>query len=175
MRVLSFDPAASFGWCVLDDGAYVDGGAEVFKHPTQRHLKAGVHPSQKWLDAHVWMGRTIRGFAPDFVFCEDVRRHAGTIAAHHYGYYRLTLEAWCASSGVRFVGIGVGQWKKLLGVGGSAAKEIVLDAVQHRFAGVEFITHDHSDACGIAAAGSLLVAENRLNELRAKPKAKKSK
>lgn len=170
MRVLGFDPAASFGWCVLDDGSYVDGGAEVFKRPTASRIKAGVHPSRKWLEAHSWVGRTITGFAPDFVFCEDVRRHAGTIAAHHYGYYRLTLEAWCAASGVPFYGIGVGQWKKLLGVGGNAPKDIVLDEVQRRFTGIEIVTHDHSDACGIAAAGSLLVAEGQLHTLTSKSK-----
>ncbi len=165
MRVLAFDPAASCGWCVLDGGTYVDGGTEVFRAPTIKELKAGAHPQRKWLHAHEWLVQTVRGFNPDLVFCEDVHRHAGTTAAHHYGFYRLTIEAACAGNGVEFHPIGVNVWKSLIGVSGSADKDIVLDEVQRRFTGVDFLTHDHSDACGIAVAGHLLASEDRLAEL----------
>lgn len=175
MRILAFDPASSCGWCVLDDGAYVDGGTEVFSYPTAKQEREGVPRGRKWDDARRWISETITHTHPDAVFCEDVLRHTGTLAAHAYGYLRLSIEADCCRSKVPFYSVGVGVWKKTIGVSGNADKQIVLDEVQRRFAGVEFLTHDHSDATGIALAGHQLLTQGRLDELQPKAKSKKTR
>lgn len=174
MRVLGLDPAASSGWCVIEDGAYFDGGTEEFTNPTQRQLKKGVHRGSKWLGACEWYFDIIAEYKPNYIFIEDVKGHTGTLAAQQYGFYRYTAEAAAAGHLCPFVPIGVGVWKKELGVGGGAAKEMVMSEMQRRFTGVNFVTHDHSDAAGIAFVGYKLVIEDRLAELEPKRKPRKA-
>ena len=78
---------------------------------------------------------------------EDVRRHAGTDAAHCYGGFRAVLEMFCEHHGIEYSGVGVGTWKKAFTGNGAASKDVVKDRCQQ----LGFVTKasDESDALGI--------------------------
>lgn len=60
------------------------------------------------------------------VFFEEVRRHAGTDAAHVYGGLMATLTAWCEENGVPYQGVPVGTIKKHFTNNGNASKELMI-------------------------------------------------
>jgi Holliday junction resolvasome RuvABC endonuclease subunit len=173
MRVIGLDPGASFGWCVLEDDLYLDGGAEVFAFPSPAQQRKGSTKGKKWADAALWLRTTLTYYQPDYAFLEDVRHHSSVLAGHSYGFYRYTAEAICHDLSIPFVPIGVGQWKEVAAAKGSADKDVVLTAMQARFAGVQFVGNDHSDAAGIATGGSHYLNANKLSTLTQKAGGKK--
>lgn len=64
------------------------------------------------------------GFA--HVFFEEVRRHAGTDAAHAYGGFLATLTAWCEEHEVPYEGLPVGEIKKAFTGNGNASKALMI-------------------------------------------------
>jgi Holliday junction resolvasome RuvABC endonuclease subunit len=152
MKVIGLDPGGSFGWCVLtEDMRYVDGGTEKHK------LRARDPKAKRWRDMSDWLRKLLEEHEPQLVAIESVRRHAGVLAAHAYGFYRYTAEAHCFDLGIPIHALEVGQWKKLSAKKGSASKMTVEEAVSERFPDVEIKSNDHSDAIGIAmAAASIL-------------------
>lgn len=66
------------------------------------------------------------------VYFEEVRRHAGTDAAHVYGGMLATLTAWCEEQDpkVPYEGVPVGSIKKYLTGKGNADKAMMIAAVQ---------------------------------------------
>lgn len=66
------------------------------------------------------------------VFFEEVRRHAGTDAAHVYGGLMGTLTAWCEEKGVPYEGLPVGEIKKSWTGNGNASKALMMDECDKR-------------------------------------------
>lgn len=66
------------------------------------------------------------------VFFEEVRRHAGTDAAHVYGGLMATLTAWCEEHGIPYEGLPIGEWKKRWCGNGNASKEAVKAECERR-------------------------------------------
>lgn len=64
---------------------------------------------------------------------EEVRRHAGTSAAHIYGGFLAVLTAWCENHIVPYVGVPVGTIKKFATGSGNASKEDVIRSVRDRW------------------------------------------
>jgi Holliday junction resolvasome RuvABC endonuclease subunit len=64
------------------------------------------------------------------VYFEEVRRHAGTDAAHAYGGFLATLTAWCEHRQIPYAGIPVGQIKKHATNQGNASKADMIAAMQ---------------------------------------------
>lgn len=60
---------------------------------------------------------------PGVVVFEEVRRHAGTDAAHVYGGLMATLTAWCEDQKIPYSGVPVGVIKKHWTGKGNADKE----------------------------------------------------
>lgn len=165
-KVLGIDPGANCGWAVLDGDAYTRGGTEKFKMPTAAQQRKGVPRGQKWLDFSNWAQDLVLFERPDMVVVEDVRRHASTLAAHSYGFYRYTLESVCASRAVPFYPIGVGVWKKIATDSGASGKKAIMEQIGDVFPDIQFDSDDHSDAVGIAfAARQLSMQEGALEAL----------
>lgn len=173
MRVLAFDPGASLGFCLMENGAYIDGGSEEFVYPTPAQQRKGIAKGRKWWQLGEFISSTIQQYQPEFIFVEDVKRHSSVLAAHSFGFIFHTIEAFAYGETIPFYSIGVGVWKKLATGSGNADKDLILSAMQARFTGVSFLTHDHSDACGIAFAASTMILEGRLSELVASAGGKK--
>lgn len=65
---------------------------------------------------------------------EEVRRHAGTDAAHRYGGLQATLTAWCEENGVPYESVPVGTIKKHWTGNGNASKDMMIaEAVKRGF------------------------------------------
>lgn len=60
------------------------------------------------------------------VVFEEVRRHAGTDAAHVYGGLMATLQAWCEEHTIPYEGVPVGTIKKSWTGIGNAGKELMI-------------------------------------------------
>ncbi|WP_428544039.1 hypothetical protein [Profundibacter sp.] len=66
------------------------------------------------------------------IWFEEVRRHAGTDAAHVYGGLMATLTAWAEMRGVPYQGVPVGTIKKHATGKGNASKAMMIEAAQAR-------------------------------------------
>jgi hypothetical protein len=66
------------------------------------------------------------------VVFEEVRRHAGTDAAHVYGGFLATLASWCEEHGIPYQGVPVGTIKRFATGRGNADKAAVIAAMQAR-------------------------------------------
>ena len=63
------------------------------------------------------------------VVFEEVRRHAGTDAAHVYGGFLATLTAWCEGHEVPYQGVPVGTIKRFATGRGNADKAAMIAAM----------------------------------------------
>jgi Holliday junction resolvasome RuvABC endonuclease subunit len=66
------------------------------------------------------------------VHYEEIRRHAGTDAAHLFGGFLATLTAWCEQRAVAYQGVPVGTIKRFIAGKGNADKGAVIAAVRAR-------------------------------------------
>lgn len=139
---LALDLGTDTGWALRRDGTTISGTASFkvgrYEGGGMRYLRF-----QRWLDELARDG-------VDSIWFEEVRRHAGTDAAHVYGGLLATLTAWCEHHGIPYSGIPVGTWKKSLCGKGNASKEMVLDAIKAR--GFSPSGFDESDAIGVLLA-----------------------
>ena len=80
------------------------------------------------------------------IWFEEVRRHAGTDAAHVYGGLMATLTAWAELRGVPFAGVPVGTIKRHATGKGNAPKEAMIASARAR----GFSPADDNEADAIA-------------------------
>ncbi len=90
------------------------------------------------------------------VYFEEVRRHAGTDAAHVYGGLMGQLTAWCEENGIPYAGVPVGAIKKSWTGSGGASKDRMVECAIKR----GFVTHSHDEVDAIA------LLDLKLKELR---------
>lgn len=75
----------------------------------------------------------IRGaYGIGMVAYEEVRRHAGTDAAHRYGGLMATLTAWCEEHDIPYQSTPVGTIKKHFTGKGNAPKELMIAECEKR-------------------------------------------
>lgn len=124
MARLALDLGTNTGWAISRDGVTVSGTASFkvgrYEGGGMRYLRF-----QRWLDE-------MRGTGLDSVWFEEVRRHAGTDAAHVYGGLLATLTAWCEHHDVPYSGIPVGSIKKHATGKGNANKDLMIAAAVAR-------------------------------------------
>ncbi len=122
--ILAIDLGTTTGWAMrLADGAIVSGTMAFrpgrYEGGGMRYLRF-----RSWLD-HLEAG----GKGIGTVFFEEVRRHAGTDAAHVYGGFLAHLTAWCEMRHIPYQGVPVGVIKRHATGKGNAGKEAVITAV----------------------------------------------
>ena len=81
------------------------------------------------------------------IYFEEVRRHAGTTAAHVYGGFKGQLEAWCEENAVPYASIPVGEIKKFWTGKGNASKDMMVASARER--GFDPASEDEADALAI--------------------------
>jgi Holliday junction resolvasome RuvABC endonuclease subunit len=82
-----------------------------------------------------------------YCFYEEVRKHIGTDAAHIYGGYVATLQAWCIENSIQYSGTPVVTIKKHITGKGNASKEEVILSVKQN---CNLFPSDHNEADAIA-------------------------
>lgn len=127
---LALDLGTNTGWAMARDGVTVSGTASFkvgrYEGGGMRYLRF-----QRWLDE-------MAGHGLDSIWFEEVRRHAGTDAAHVYGGLLATLTAWCEHRGIPYSGVPVGSIKKHATGKGNANKDaMIAAAIARGFAPVD--------------------------------------
>ncbi len=122
--ILALDLGTTTGWAMRQNGATTS-GAQSFK--PGRFDGGGMRYLRftRWLDEMATNG--LAG-----VWFEEVRRHAGTDAAHVYGGLMATLTAWCELRGIPYEGVPVGTIKKHATGKGNANKDAMIAAAVAR-------------------------------------------
>jgi Holliday junction resolvasome RuvABC endonuclease subunit len=126
VNILALDLGTQLGWSTRDANGRIRHGSVSF------HAKRNDGPGQRWLrfTAHL---SALKREVGEFHVCyyEDVKRHAGTQAAHAYGAFESHLQVFCDINRIRLEAVGVGQIKKSWTGNGAAKKESMI-AEAHR-------------------------------------------
>jgi crossover junction endodeoxyribonuclease RuvC len=139
--VLALDLGSSTGWALRGADGAITSGVQQFR--PNRFEGGGM----AFLRFNHWLGELAESSGPiTAVFFEEVRAHAGTIAAHVYGGFLAHLEAWAEFRDVPYQGVPVGTIKRFIAGKGNADKQAVIAAVKAR----GFTPADHNEADAIA-------------------------
>ncbi len=125
--ILALDLGTKTGWALSQPGGPVASGTVSFK--PSRYDGGGMRyvRFRAWLDQ---INQTTGSIQT--IHYEEVRRHAGTDAAHIYGGFLACLSAWCEEHGTAYQGVPVGTIKRHIAGKGNAGKEMVMTAVRAR-------------------------------------------
>ena len=125
--ILALDLGTSTGFALQTaDGAIVSGTVS-FK--PSRYDGSGI----RYLRFRGWLDRLVTDVGGvGAVHFEEVRRHAGTDAAHVYGGLLATLTAWCEQHAIAYQGVPVGTIKRFATGKGNADKAAMLAAMRTR-------------------------------------------
>ncbi len=124
--LLALDLGTTTGWAVrLSDGTVVSGTA-AFR--PGRFEGGGM----RYLRFRAWLDELARDHGLGAVYFEEVRRHAGTDAAHLYGGFLAHLTAWCEQRAVPYQGVPVATIKRHATGKGNVDKQAVIAAITAR-------------------------------------------
>jgi hypothetical protein len=139
--LLALDLGTTTGWAMQLAGGRVESGTVSFR--PSRYDGGGI----RYLRFRGWLDSTVADAAGIFaIHFEEVRRHAGTDAAHLYGGFLATLTSWCEQRSIAYQGVPVGTIKRFIAGKGNADKQAVIAAVRER----GFSPADDNEADAIA-------------------------
>ncbi|GAB4276748.1 MAG: hypothetical protein Kow0013_30310 [Pararhodobacter sp.] len=139
--ILALDLGTTTGWALRGFDTLITSGSVSFR--PGRFDGGGM----RYLRFTNWLSEIDRLSGPiAAIWFEEVRRHAGTDAAHVYGGLMATLTAWAELRGVPYEGVPVGTIKKHATGRGNAPKQAMIAAVRAR----GFSPADDNEADAIA-------------------------
>jgi hypothetical protein len=139
--MLALDLGTNTGWAMRGHDGLITTGTASFK--PGRYDGGGM----RYLRFTNWLTELDRLSGPiSAIWFEEVRRHAGTDAAHVYGGLLATLTAWCEERGLAYQGVPVGTIKRHVTGKGNADKAAMIAAVRDR----GFMPADDNEADAIA-------------------------
>jgi hypothetical protein len=140
-NVLALDLGTVTGWALRSQNGGITSGTMTFR--PSRFEGGGM----RYLRFRSWLGdmQRLSGGLQRIVF-EEVRRHAGTDAAHIYGGFLAHLSAWCEERSIPYEGIPVGTIKRFATGKGNAPKDAMIAAIRAR----GFTPTDDNEADAIA-------------------------
>lgn len=118
-KILCLDLGTNTGFAAGSSGAVVSG---TWNLKQSRFDGAGM----RFVKLRTRLNEVQTAYGAEVVFFEEVRRHAGTDAAHAYGGYLAMLQAWCEEHKVPYEGVPVGEIKKSWTGKGNADKAAML-------------------------------------------------
>ena len=140
--ILALDLGTTTGWALRSFDGLITSGTVSFK--PGRFDGGGM----RYLRFTNWLTEIDRLSGPiAAIWFEEVRRHAGTDAAHVFGGLLAVLTSWAELRGVPYQGVPVGTWKRCLCGRGNASKNEVIEAVAAN--GFSSASSDEADALGI--------------------------
>ena len=125
--ILALDLGTKTGWAVQPATGPVQSGTETFR---PNRFEGGGMRYLRFTDWLVEIAMMTSGLHR--VVFEEVRRHAGTDAAHAYGGFLATLTGWCEQHEVPYQGVPVGTIKRFIAGKGNADKAAVIAAIRAR-------------------------------------------
>jgi len=123
--ILALDLGTTLGWALRTSDRVILSGTEVFRQ--DRWSGGGM----RFLRFRHWLDEiAIRTGGLGLLVFEEVRRHAGTDAAHVYGGFLAVLTAWCEERRLPYDGVPVGTIKRHATGKGNAGKDAVIAAMR---------------------------------------------
>ena len=139
--ILALDLGTTTGWALRAANGLITSGTTSFR--PGRYDGGGM----RYLRFTNWLTELDRLSGPiATIWFEEVRRHAGTDAAHVYGGLMATLTAWAELHGIPYAGVSVGTIKRHATGRGNANKQAMIDAARAR----GFSPADDNEADAIA-------------------------
>ena len=125
--ILALDLGTTTGWAIGGGSEHITSGTVSFR--PSRYDGGGIRylRFRSWLDQ---IAIDAGGIAS--IYFEEVRRHAGTDAAHVYAGFLATLTARCEEAGIAYQGVPVGTIKRHVTGKGNADKATVIAAIRAR-------------------------------------------
>ena len=140
--ILALDLGTITGWASLGPNDRIVSGTEDFR---PRRFEGGGMRYLRFQDFLLELATHLAGIQR--VVFEEVRRHAGTDAAHIYGGFLGALTAWCEQHDIPYQGVPVGTIKRHVTGKGNANKAAVIAAVRER--GFDPADDNEADAIAI--------------------------
>ncbi|CAB3914642.1 hypothetical protein LMG26841_05183 [Achromobacter dolens] len=106
VNILALDLGTRLGWALQMRGRPITHGTESFTP------RKSWSPGQRWQRFRTFLHEVVAHNNVHVIAYEDVKRHAGTDAAHAYGAFLALTELVADSHRVRLVPVGVGTIKK---------------------------------------------------------------
>lgn len=140
--MVALDLGTNTGWAFKGRDDIIISGTVSLRHT--RFDGGGM----RYLRFRRWLEQLDIDAGPiEAVYYEEVRRHAGTDAAHGYGGFQGILTAWCEEHLVAYQGVPVGTIKRFIAGKGNADKAAVIDAVRQQ--GFSPVDDNEADAIAI--------------------------
>lgn len=125
--ILALDLGTTTGWAIRSKDGELTSGTVSFR--PSRYEGGGI----RYLRFRTWLNDITHYVgAIGTVYFEEVRRHAGTDAAHVYGGLLATLTAWCEQDEIAYQGVPVGTIKRFATGKGNADKAAMIAAIRAR-------------------------------------------
>ena len=125
--LLAPDLGTTTGWALRGADGLITSGTASFRNG--RFDGGGM----RYLRFTNWLGALDRLSGPvAAIWFEEVRRHAGTDAAHVFGGLMASLTSWAELRGIPYQGVPVGTIKKHATGKGNAPKQAMIDAARAR-------------------------------------------
>jgi hypothetical protein len=138
---LALDLGTTTGWALRAPDGLITSGTVSFR--PSRYEGGGI----RYLRFANWLTELDQLSGPiAAIWYEEVRRHAGTDAAHVYGGLMATLTAWAELRGVPYQGVAVGTIKRHATGQGNTGKPAMIAAARAR----GFSPADDNEADAIA-------------------------
>ena len=125
--VLALDLGTTTGWALRTMDGRIVSGTHDFR---PRRFEGGGMRYLRFTDWLVELAMLSHGIRR--VVFEEVRRHAGTDAAHVYGGFLGALTSWCEEHEIPYQGVPVGTIKRHVTGRGNADKAAVMAAIRAR-------------------------------------------
>ena len=139
--ILALDLGTTTGWALRSFDGLITSGTASFK--PGRYDGGGM----RYLRFNNWLTEIDRLSGPiTAIWVEEVRRHAGTDAAHVYGGLMASLTGWGELRGIPYDGVPVGTIKRHATGKGNANKDAMVAAAHAR----GFSPADDNEADAIA-------------------------
>lgn len=141
MNILAIDIGTTTGWARCSRAGIIASGSEKFAPGRMEK------PGHRWLKFRAFLAeQRLQAGEIHAVYYEDVKQHAGTLAAHVYGGFLACLEMWCAANNVPLKPVGVGVVKKHWTGKGNADKAAMCETARLR----GFRPKDNNEADALA-------------------------
>lgn len=139
--ILALDLGTNTGWALRSHEGLITSGTASFR--PGRYDGGGM----RYLRFTNWLTELDRLSGPiAAIWFEEVRRHAGTDAAHVYGGLMASLTSWGELRGIPYEGVPVGTIKRHATGKGNAPKQAIIDAARAK----GFSPEDDNEADAIA-------------------------
>ena len=125
--ILALDLGSRTGWALRGATGAIASGTQEFRPGRFEGAGMSFVRFTRWLDDIAGNAVPIRT-----VVFEEVRAHAGTLAAQVYGGFLAHLTAWCERNDVPYLGVPVATIKRHAAGKGNASKDDVIKAVRAR-------------------------------------------